>query len=110
MKFKNLTRNKLTIHGINGVVEIDPEPIPAFCRVWQEPVFIESGIEVVESRFGEINLPDEMPGVGLIVSKVAAEAAMIQSNGERGDIYIPSGQIKDRNGTIIGCRALERVQ
>ncbi len=109
MKFINLTKNTISIHTQSRVIKIEPEGVPAFTRVQQEVVRIEDGIEIVETRFGSILLPEEKEGVGLIMSKMAAEAAMIQSNGERNDIYIPSGQIKDQHGWIIGCRGLEHI-
>lgn len=109
LKFVNLTRNKITIHSDDGIIEIEPTGVPAFTRVSQEVVRKECGIEIVETRFGSVLLPPEKHGIGLIVSKLAAEAIMFQTNGRRGDIYIPNGQIKDVGGRIVGCRGLEHV-
>ena len=51
-----------------------------------------------------VNLPDEQPGTFYIVSRMVALAAP-----ERRDLLIPGPLIKEKDGEVIGCKGLTRV-
>ncbi len=55
--------------------------------------------------FGELGgLPEDAPGVWWVVPLVSALAAP-----HRGDLLVPHRQVKNTEGTVVGCRALSRV-
>ncbi|MFJ2630822.1 hypothetical protein ACIO6U_02510 [Streptomyces sp. NPDC087422] len=78
---------------------IDPEPVPARLAT------IELGggftFELVEFGHAE-HLPPKRDGVQYIVSLVVALAL----RDRRGDLLVPYREVRDSNGTVIGCRAL----
>jgi hypothetical protein len=51
-----------------------------------------------------VGLPVPRSGVGLVVSRLTALA-----NRSRDDLLFPAGEVRDRDGRIIGCRQLGRV-
>ncbi len=107
MKFKNLTRNPVTIFGKNGPVVIQPEIPSVSCKVTEEIIDFDSEFEIVKVFISEPEgLPPEELGVGLIVSKIAADSINAYLN--RDDIYIPRDQVR-QNGQVVGCRRLEKV-
>ena len=50
------------------------------------------------------NLPEERPGTFYIVSRMVALAEP-----ERRDLLIPGPLIKEKDGEVIGCKGLTRV-
>lgn len=57
------------------------------------------------SRAGVVDLPDRREGVGLIVSALVAQALP-----DREDLFVPDDVVRDRDGVVVGCRALARLQ
>lgn len=108
MKFINLTRNEVAVISNNGRIAIPASDVAAYCTVKENVVKTVNGIDLIELEYSPVKLPPERDDTGLILSRVAATAAMIQSHGDRSDIYVPHGQIKDGSGRIMGCRSLQR--
>lgn len=62
-------------------------------------------VQVIKSVLGEVtDLPDPQPGVCLIVSRLVASACP-----DRYDLLVPARLVRDDQGRVIGCSALERV-
>jgi hypothetical protein len=62
-------------------------------------------IPVIDTTHGELtSLPATKTGVTYIVSMVSALAA----GTVRGDLVYPGQQVRDGEGTVIGCRGLVR--
>lgn len=87
------------------VIEPEGVAIPR-CSTHQvecEPI---DGIPTWRVEFGEVtNLPEEQPGVYLIVSAIAANAG--RANG-RTDLLVPVNMVRDASGNIVGCLGLAR--
>jgi len=63
------------------------------------------GIPVSSVSYGSLEgIPDPVPGVHLIVSRVAAAAAAALT--DREDIFFPFGEVRDESGRIIGVTGL----
>ena len=61
-------------------------------------------IETFISSFGEVeNLPPQEEGVMVIVSALAASAAIA-----RDDLLVPGELVRDDGGNIVGCKSLRR--
>src|SRR5690606_27309669 len=62
-------------------------------------------VPIVQVGTGDLEgLPDQQPGVWLIVSRMVAEAAP-----HRRDLVIPHGLVRDDAGRVVGCSALGQV-
>jgi hypothetical protein len=102
-----------TPHDINiGDITIKSSGI-ARCETTTEDRGTLQGIPIVTTVFGEIvNLPEEVFGESadddtyLIVSRLVA-SAVINANPYRQDILVPSQLVRDHQGKVIGCKALE---
>jgi len=51
-----------------------------------------------------VGLPDQKPGVGLIVARAVAVACP-----GRTDLFVPFQVVRDNDGRVIACRALARI-
>lgn len=104
MVFLNYTPHVINIIYVGETITILPEP--EAIRLEQidgEPEII-GDIAVKNRKYGEGNLPEFNPFVGLIVSQmVAAEFP------ERSDLFYPGDLVRDDKGNIIGCKNLCRV-
>lgn len=61
-----------------------------------------AGVPTVTSWLGQVcDLPDQRPGVYLIVSQIVASACR-----DRDDLLYPYDLVRDEQGRPIGCRAL----
>lgn len=79
---------------------IDPEPIPArLATIELGPD--GTGAELVEYGHAH-DLPPQRDGVRLIVSLVVALALADR----RPDLLVPYREVRNLQGTVIGCRAL----
>ncbi|MDO4717824.1 MAG: SAVED domain-containing protein [Propionibacteriaceae bacterium] len=67
-----------------------------------EPLLVDGReIRLTRIRQGQIApVPPMLPGVGYIVPRISAEAA------RRPDFFFPYDEVRDANGTILGCRGL----
>ena len=61
-------------------------------------------IEVTRQTLGHVQgLPDQIPGVYFIVSRLVASAT------EREDLLVPGALLRDDQGKVIGCKGLSRL-
>lgn len=61
-------------------------------------------VGVAGVRFGELEgVPAQADGVVYVVPLVSALAA------RRGDFLVPHGQVRNADGTVVGCRLLGRL-
>lgn len=78
------------------------------CNKEVEVVSYIDDIPIVETRYGDVvNMPDMEEGQYFIVSKVVAEKLKLL--GRTMDILVPEKLVRDRGGSIRGCKYLARV-
>ena len=96
----------------HGVV-LTLEPSGEFARLsesvtGEETILNEEGVEIPVSRvsYAEVEgLPDPQQGVAYVVPLMTALAAA-----GRDDLLVPYEQVRNLEGTVVGCRRLGRVQ
>jgi hypothetical protein len=72
---------------------------------WAPTMAPDATLHVSVEALGPVTgLPDPVPGVALIVSRLVAEAVP-----DRGDVFAPGELIRDSTGRIIAARGLCRV-
>jgi hypothetical protein len=65
----------------------------------------DAPVEFVE--FHHVNgLPDPVPDTWYVVSLATALALQAQRNGGRSDVLVPYDEVRNEQGTVIGCRML----
>jgi hypothetical protein len=115
VRLVNLTPHPVTLIDGEGKALTIP-PSGTVCRA-EERVEILGHVEVEglgtlpvrRVEYGvPVGLPDAEPGVGYIVSSLAARAVAIHCP-ERQDVYIVADPVRDEQGRIVGARALARV-
>lgn len=104
MKIKNLTPHAIIIHmKDNKRIEIPASGKVARCNSTSAIVGEWEGIPLALTKFGEVtDLPEQEDGVILIVSALVRQALR-----HRGDLASPSDLVRDEQGNIIGCKALD---
>ena len=61
-------------------------------------------IQVTRQTLGHVEgLPDPVPGLYFIVSRLVASAT------DRDDLLVPGSLIRDDQGKVIGCKGLSRI-
>lgn len=113
MELINLTPHPLTLIGPDGTVLLSQAPDGPMARCAEDrrevgTVTLPGGatIPLRTVGFGTVtNLPAPRDGVLYVVSRATAEAA-----GRRDDVVYPDEQVRDKDGRIIGCRALARAK
>lgn len=61
-------------------------------------------IEITRQTLGHIEgLPDPVPGLYFIVSRLVASAT------EREDLLVPGPLVRDDQGRVVGCKGLSRL-
>lgn len=106
----NLTPHVITLYrGDAPDAELLPAPVPARLDVSyrrRPPVVHDQRTwPTVEMVLGQVeNLPSESEGRWFVVSPVVQAALP-----ERDDLLVPADLVRDRRGTVIGCRALART-
>ena len=61
-------------------------------------------IQVTRQTLGEVEgLPDPVPGLYFIVSRLVASAT------EREDLLVPGPLVRDDQGRVVGCKGLSRL-
>lgn len=110
MHLVNLTPHPITLLCEGGPdVELAPYPVPLrldkSSRLFGRLALDETrSIPVVESVSHGLNyIPDVVPGVAYIVSRLVAEEL------KRDDCYYPADTISDQFGRVIAARALGTV-
>lgn len=104
MNFVNLTPHALNIVQSDGSVYALP-PSGQVARVATTRTVVNEidGIEIYETKFGEVEgLPERNGQDLLIVSALVAQRA------NRADVYSPGELVRDGDGKVIGCRGLTR--
>lgn len=62
-------------------------------------------IEITRQTLGRVEgLPDPVPGLYFIVSRLVASAAA-----GRNDLLVPGSLIRDDQGRVVGCKGLSRI-
>lgn len=111
MELVNLTPHPLTIVGADGEVLLNQAPDGPMARCLEERREVGTisaaghPIPLREVGFGAVTgLPAPRAGVLYVVSRATAETA------GRDDVVYPDEQVRDKDGRIIGCRALARAK
>lgn len=104
----------LTPHPVNLVVDgqtitLPPDGAPPRVSTTETPAGAVAvngtQVPIVQVGTGDlVGLPDQQPGVLLVVSRMVAEAAP-----HRRDLVIPHGLVRDDAGRVVGCSALGQV-
>ena len=103
----NLTGHRVTM--INWDDRTEHIPSSGYLRVESSSdpgeVMLVSGLRMplIEIREKRLEGPDETEGTLFVVSGVVAAKA------QRRDFVVPSRVERNRNGTVIGCRAFARI-
>lgn len=99
----NLTPHRVTVRSGGGEWSFESEGA-ARVKDSSEPAGEVAGVPVLRISTGEVvGLPDPMPGVTYLVSRVLAAAMP-----ERQDLVFPFGEIRDEGGRIVAVEALGR--
>ena len=99
----------LTPHVISGSNwSITPSGVIArvssTTKVVEKQLIGDNVVDIVETSFGEVeNLPEEQPGVYLVVSALVRLAAK-----NRHDLLSPGEQVRNAAGQVVGCKNLTR--
>jgi len=112
MKIINLTPHALNFmpEGPGGpVVTIEPSGLVARCsvnRVQVDTVSLDGvTVPVNKTEFGDVTgLPEPQPDTVFVVSVMVAEAVP-----ERTDVFIVDDTVRDKDGRIIGAKALAHI-
>jgi hypothetical protein len=101
MQLINLTPHSIRLS--NGEV-IEPTGYVSRVNTTQSQVDDIRGVPILESSMSRtVNIPEEEEGVSYIVPSVVRQMAP-----RRRDLLSPTKLIRDSNGNVIGCGALER--
>lgn len=94
----------LTPHAVNiGDVELPASGVVARVAVEHQPAGAHADVPLVVGNYGDVsNLPSPEEGVLYIVSSAVRTALP-----ERKDLGSPAHLVRDDEGRIIGCLALE---
>ena len=95
-----------TPHTIN-IVDGPDLPSDGVARCTQTDVLdtVVDGVDVFKQTFGDVvGLPDPVPGVFLVVSRLVAAACP-----DRDDLLVPGALVRDAAGQPIGCKGLARA-
>ena len=107
IKMVNLTPHAITFVNAEGNVARTVTPSGSLARVSCKTVTVGeiAGIPVTETVYGEVEgLPSPQENTIYIVSALVAQRCT-----GRTDVFVPSEQIRDDQGRVIGCRSLGRV-
>jgi len=122
MKLVNLTPHPVRLYKADTPDQVDnPDhgvlltlpPAGQFARLsesvtGEETILNEEGVKIPVSRvsYAEIQgLPKPQEGVVFVVPLMTALAAS-----GRDDLLVPYAQVRNKEGTVVGCRRLGRVQ
>lgn len=103
MPIINCTPHPLNIHRKDGTVLNLPKGtvVPRLDAV-ESAINMVEGIEIFVTNFGVTkDLPDEIEGTYLVVSRMVLDA-----NPDRADLLSPGAAVRDDKGNIIGCKGL----
>lgn len=106
---RNLTPHPVTLVVDGQTITLPPDGTPPRVSTTETPAGAASvnGVQVPIFQVGTgdlVGLPDQQPGVYLLVSRMVAEAAP-----HRRDLLVPHGLVRDDAGRVVGCSALGQV-
>src|SRR5690554_3370931 len=106
---RNLTPHPVNLILDGHTITLPPDGTPPRVATTETPagtVAVDGAeVPVVQVGTGDLEgLPDQQPGVWLLVSRMVAEAAP-----HRRDLVIPHGLVRDDVGRVVGCSALGQV-
>lgn len=109
----NLTPHPIRIYGPGADDSMPPEvviePSGSVARIGCDELgagMSMAGNSHIVVEYGRIEgLPDPRPGVDYVVSLLIALAAK-----HRNDLLAPYGEVRNNEGTMIGCRFLQRIR
>lgn len=107
MKIINCTPHAITFLCEDNSVLATIEPSGTIARAAQtrERVSEVNGIPVNQCSYGAVTgLPDPQDGTIYLVSALTAQACR-----DRNDVFITDDAVRDKNGRIIGCRAIAHI-
>ena len=99
----NKTPHTVYVYDDNSVLvaEYQPNSIPVRIKADVKRIGDLAGIPLTSTVYGDLEgLPDEQPGVCYIVSGLVKAACP-----ERKDLLVPSEQLRDDQGRVIGCKS-----
>ena len=107
----NLTPHPVALYGSRGTAEGPEEVIPPSGNIARvSHIELGTGVSGRSGRsfewveYGHVDqLPQPQPETDYIVSLVVALAC------HRDDLLAPYGEVRNAEGTVIGCRFLQRV-
>lgn len=101
----NATPHQLNIVQTDGkVLTLEGSGICPRCASSEDVDMAIGLIEVTRQTLGHVEgLPDPIPGVYFIVSRLVASAT------EREDLLVPGALLRDDQGKVIGCKGLSRL-
>lgn len=106
---RNLTPHPVTLIFGGQTITLPPDGAPPRVSTTETPAGTATvngtQVPIVQVGTGDlVGLPDQQPGVLLVVSRMVAEAAP-----HRRDLVIPHGLVRDDAGRVVGCSALGQV-
>ncbi len=107
MNFVNLTPHNIIVEDKNGKeIEIKPTGVVARVSTTQNLINIIEGIEIFETQFGEVDLPEPKADTIYVVSAMVLSAV----KNTRNDVFAPNTSKANRNelGHITSVRGLTR--
>ena len=115
MKLVNLTPHPIAIYASGDDWTAEPvaviAPSGTVARIvdidlgWGEGPYDGGSFPITHREYGRLEgVPPREEGTQYIVSLVAALAAQ-----GRDDLLAPFGEVRNDSGTMVGCRALQRV-
>lgn len=110
MKTINCTPHAIVLIVGDRTFEIPPSGIVPRCKTARnvvDEVEVEGiAVPITETVMGELEgMPEAEEGTLYIVSMLAATAARRLG---RTDVVVPDDAVRDKDGKIVGCRALAR--
>lgn len=104
MEVKNLTPHPINLVLPGGNRTIAPEPVPVRCTETITPAGALGDIPLISKVLGKLEgLPPAVPGVALVVSLAAAQAAWGIG---RADVLAIGESVRDEAGRISGAKSL----
>lgn len=101
----NATPHELNIVQLDGTVLTLPSS--GVCPRCESNELVDRAIgliEITRQTLGHVQgLPDPIPGVYFIVSRLVASAC------GREDLLVPGALLRDDQGKVIGCKGLSRI-
>lgn len=99
----NKTPHTVYVYDDNTILlaEYQPDSVPVRIKADVQRIGDLAGIPLTSTVYGDLEgLPDEQSGVYYIVSGLVKAACP-----ERKDLLVPSEQLRDEQGRVIGCKS-----